>query len=508
MKSIIALTLISQVVSYPLFFPSRLQGWHDVKLDTLMCPSYASELNREAAWPQIGLRHLAATDHYEVKGTICHKTTWVKTCDFRWYGPKYITTKISYALATGPECQQAVDKASKDELETPYMPEANCNWATISDNEETFIIVKKSNIFMDPYNMVYVGTILKGGECASTVCPLEMHGGVWIPSESPRESCKLGNSIISHINPNDASRLVTEASYLVTEYRRQLPFLGACMMSMCGEVGIRFKSGEWYKIESDDGRVLSFLDSVPMCNGELTVSVHDSSATYHNLNQEILDLSAQIACISELRRAKEKNAVSNYLLSFLTPNHGGFGTAYRVLIGQLQASKATYARVKLGDLPTATKWGQLDDGSTYSSEDVTGEIFNGPLFNGNRMDNGTLRVVQNAILGQTLEDEDLYEHSAKEILHPHLTVLSSNESDVLSAFRPVGAQGDIIHAVGEWVGNGVSGFIHTIVYLVIFCGIIFLLYRCLPYFLKKRKSKSTSQMTPQMIPLQQYQFVP
>ncbi|AID53191.1 glycoprotein [Dolphin rhabdovirus] len=487
---ILLMILVSGVFGTVIFVPTGKLNWTPDSIHNLTCPSYIKIYEGHPKQMRYAVYTAPADKEMYRDGFICATTTWSVTCDFRWYGSKYISHEVVVKRTTPDQCKFAIKEYQEGLPELPTMPAESCGWNNVLTESKDYVTVTPHSVRLDPYGMVYVDSEFKDGRCSEQVCQTPNHRGIWLPKTDKGDQCSQVSASMVTLSPNRPDGKWTSSTILVSG-TKELQLSKACKLSFCGKDGFRFANGEWFSflggLEKGIEEIVKTLDRCPM---DTIIHTHNSHSDLSRIEAIAYENALQVNCYQELRRASETKKVSNFLLSFFTPLHEGLGIAHRINKGQLETASAYYTRVKLADHPTLDNLGMNSKGQTVSYKDlvpVTTEKGSGmSLFNGNTVKDGKINWVLSTIQQSIIKDLEEDTFGAEFIQHPHAKHLPSYLNETIIKEKGQGTPGDVITSIKHWAGGlwqSISaslfiGLLLILIGLVIFKVLIKYLFKC------------------------------
>ncbi|QVU40009.1 glycoprotein [Mejal virus] len=334
----------------PIFFPDTVSlDWKPVLSGSRYCPlpgeSFLDPLLKEVQHP---VKIPIGKTPPKSDGYLCHGGKWVTTCDFRWYGPKYITHSLHNLTPTMTDCFDAVRKYNTGNLINPGFPPEACGYGTITDIEQNIILITPHHVGVDDYRSVWVDDLFPTGMCRDHFCATTHSSSFWLPR--PYSKSNICAQEFSTINltisfPKDVKP--TSADLIFHSiYHPKMSGQNSCKMDFCNRTGIKLSNDEWIGLESK--LIISgtdILDLLPPCplHTEIRSTLNSGGATTLTWDtQRLLDFSL---CQNTWDKIEAKRAISPLDLSYLSAKSPGKGVAYTIINKTLHSASARYVRM-------------------------------------------------------------------------------------------------------------------------------------------------------------------
>ncbi|AMR98950.1 glycoprotein [Piry virus] len=460
---ILVVVLMTDTVlgKFQIVFPDQNElEWRPVVGDSRHCPQ-SSEMQFDGSRSQTILTGKAPVGITPSKsdGFICHAAKWVTTCDFRWYGPKYITHSIHHLRPTTSDCETALQRYKDGSLINLGFPPESCGYATVTDSEAMLVQVTPHHVGVDDYRGHWIDPLFPGGECSTNFCDTVHNSSVWIPKSQKTDICaqSFKNIKMTASYPSEGA-LVSDRFAFHSAYHPNMPGSTVCIMDFCEQKGLRFTNGEWMGLNVEQSIREKKISAIfPNCvaGTEIRATLESEGArTLTWETQRMLDYSL---CQNTWDKVSRKEPLSPLDLSYLSPRAPGKGMAYTVINGTLHSAHAKYIRT----------W--IDYGEMKEIKGGRGEYSKAPeLLWSQWFDFGPFKIGPNGLLhtGKTFKfplyligagiiDEDLHElDEAAPIDHPQMpdakSVLPEDEEIF---FGDTGVSKNPIELIQGWFSN-------------------------------------------------------
>ncbi|QDZ59980.1 glycoprotein [Harbour porpoise rhabdovirus] len=468
--TLIAILLcVTGVYSTIEFVPSGHLNWTPENVKNLTCPSFLADESVRQYGKSIGVKTAPRSKDIPHDGYICVTSQWSVTCDFRWYGSKYISNDVIRVPTTESMCRESIQKVMKGIPVVPFMPTENCGWNNVLVEEKQFTTATKHTVKKDPFGMMYIDSEFSDGKCGKEVCDAPNHMGIWIANKDNNDACSDLEVSAIDAYPSTRTRDWDADSFILTLSQKPLRIADSCKLRLCGLNGYRFKNGEWYSLTTQiDSGMQKQLDKVPNCPSDIQVHVHDSHSEAARIESLGMELALQVLCIQELRRSQDTGKVSNFLLSFLAPIHSGYGRVHRINKGKLETALGFYNKVTLARKPKLSKIGS--SGSKNIAYEDTVVMKEGSktmsLFNGNTYEDGEIKWIKNSIRTNVITDLDKEDFIASYIDHPHADHLPSKFNYTMIHKTGYGESENVFSSIQHWAGGLWQSITSTLLMLV------------------------------------------
>nr|AVZ61179.1 glycoprotein [Ictalurid rhabdovirus]AVZ61193.1 glycoprotein [Ictalurid rhabdovirus] len=427
-----------------------------------------------------------------VSGWICHAAEWKTTCDYRWYGPQYITHSIHSIRPTIEECKRSIQQLESGTDEDLGFPPQSCGWASVTTVSNKNYKVVVHPVHLEPYQGKWVDHEFVGGECDAPVCEMRGNHSIWLTNHVLKEECNQHikeTTGIMYGNVLRGDNLYVN-NFIIDEHHRVYKFKGACRMKFCGVDGIKFLRGDWVEKQ---GELARLHDDVPDCSEGTVISGHkpgvDLVDTVFNL-ENILEFTL---CEGTKAKVNRQEALTSVDLSYLAPRVGGLGSIFRVRNGTLEKGSTIYMKIDVegpivpeleGFDPRTNQsrvfWDDWElDGTTYQG-------FNGIYKGQDQMIHIPLNMIESGLVDEELQRS----FQADTIPHPHFSDDSISDDGIF--FDNTGESGNPVDAVVEWVsgwGTSLKFFGTTLIALVLLFIVVRVVITII-YCLKKPKKLS------------------
>nr|ABV45190.1 glycoprotein [Sprivivirus cyprinus]ABV45196.1 glycoprotein [Sprivivirus cyprinus] len=491
------LLLIDSNLGIPIFVPSgRNISWQPViQSFDYQCPIHGNLPNTMGlSTTKLTIKSPSVFSTDKVSGWICHAAEWKTTCDYRWYGPQYITHSIHPISPTVDECRKIIQRVASGTDEDLGFPPQSCGWASVTTVSNTNYKVVPHFVHLEPYGGHWIDHEFNGGECREKVCEMKGNHSIWITDETVQHECAKHIEEVEGIMYGNAPRgdAIYVNNFIIDRHHRVYRFGGSCQMKFCDKDGIKFARGDW--VEKTAGTLTTIYNNIPRCVDGTLVTGHrpglDLIDTVFNLENVV----EYTLCEGTKRKINKQEKLTSVDLSYLAPRIGGFGSVFRVRNGTLERGSTTYIRIEV-EGPIVDSLNGTDPKTNTSRVfwddwELDGNIYQG--FNGvYKGKDGKVHIPLNMIESGIIDDELQHAFQADIIPHPHYDDDEIREDDIF--FDNTGENGNPVDAVVEWVsgwGTSLKFFGMTLVALIL----IFLLIRCCvacTYLVRRNKRPAT-----------------
>nr|AEQ59491.1 glycoprotein [Rhabdovirus DK5533] len=464
-KILLIIIILREARSHIVLVPLDLGEWRATEASQLDCPMHGDLSNQGTQAIELKYHTASWGLKNNIAGSLCVTAKWSITCDYRWYGSKYISTVIEYLPTTPEMCKEAKRAFDRGESLAPHFPTENCGWNNVLTESQEFTTLTPHPVKLDAYSFILIDSMFEGGRCQSKECPVVFHQGMWIADQEAFGFCKdldqhrgllfktglrnsLGEIVRQEWNLN---------SVFQPEIGREKHFKGACKMSYCGNAGVRFSDREWFQLgtPSENG-IKEIIEGLPGCGEDNLIHSHDTSNTLKELAEHVDEIALNAICLQEVRRARDTKAVSDWLLSMMSPFSEGIGKVYRIHKGMLESTVGFYRKVVLEGDGTPERLGIGLDRKPVSWDQFvvkTNDTRIQSMFNGNTVVNGKIKWVKNVLGAHILDEISALEFDVPLVQHPHLDGLKFNESHTISSHHPNGKGVNFVESVTHWAGG-------------------------------------------------------
>lgn len=438
-------------------------GWNPVEVSGLTCPmtSWSSRLQPEIGNTRLGIRLLQTDSPHEVEGYFCTKVVWRSTCDFRWYGPRYITHERFLSKPESLECERHIGLYKLGEPVESGYPPAECSWNSIEDKDVQEVKITPKTLIFDPYDGKLVGPELASGVCKESPCDGRSDHQIWLLGGLQNTACPemaMDFLLINHVYLDGSSTsTVDRTSSVVMTNGHSFPLENLCRLTFCDHEGYKTPGG-WFFQPAEGGarNVIRILDDLDMCESDQKIKVPGTwggITDEHDL--EIIDSVENYICQDVIRTIKRDKRISPWELPYLAPREPGVGLVYRINRGVLESGPSTYRRGRY-----LTEQGSNLIGETLDNERIvwenwvpltdSGDVLSGP--NGMIKTKGKIYPGIPEILQVADQIGSHLEYSAQVVNHPiirDLPIIHHNDSYL---HQGRAGSGDIVHSLEEWFG--------------------------------------------------------
>nr|QUN00638.1 glycoprotein [Perhabdovirus perca] len=464
-KILLIIIIIRETRSRTVLVPLDLGEWRTTEVNQLDCPMHGDLSNQGTQAIELEYHTAAWGLKNNIAGSLCVTAKWSITCDYRWYGSKYISTVIEYLPTTPGMCREAKRTSERGELPAPHFPTENCGWNNVLTESQEFTTLVPHSVKLDAYSLILIDSMFEGGRCQAKECPTVFHQGMWIADQEAFGFCRdldkhrgllfktglknsLGDIVRQEWNLN---------SVFQPEIGREKHFKGACKMSYCGIAGVRFSDREWFQLETpSENGIGKVIDELPNCGEDNLIHSHDTSTTLRELTEYVDEVALNAICLQEVRRAQDTKTVSDWLLSMMSPFSEGIGRVYRINKGTLESTVGFYRKVVVEGDGTPQRLGVGLDRKPISWDQFvvkTNDTRVQSMFNGNTIVNGKIKWVKNVLGAHILDEISALEFDVPVVPHPHVDGLKLNESYIISSHHPNGKGVNFVESVTHWAGG-------------------------------------------------------
>nr|AEM60930.1 glycoprotein [Vesicular stomatitis virus] len=480
MKFLLLFLITIPAYSYAKFsivFPQSQKGnWKNVPATYHYCPS-SSDQNWHNDLIGIPMKVKMPKTHKAIQadGWMCHAAKWITTCDFRWYGPKYITHSIHSIQPTSEQCKESIKQTKQGTWINPGFPPQNCGYASVSDSVAVIVQATPHHVLVDEYTGEWIDSQFPDGKCKSEECETTHNSTVWFSDYKVTGLC-------------DATFVDTDITFFSEDGKKESlgkPNTGyrsnyfayekgekVCKMNYCKHAGVRLPSGVWFEFADQDAYTAA---KFPECPVGATISAPTQTSVDVSLILDVERILDYSLCQETWSKIRSKQPVSPVDLSYLAPKNPGTGPAFTVINGTLKYFETRYIRIDI-DNPIIPKMvGKVGGSQTerelwtewYPYEDV--EI--GP--------NGILKTPTGYkfplfMIGHGMLDSDLHKTSQAEVFeHPHLAEAPKQlpEGETLF-FGDTGISRNPVELIEGWFSSWKSTvvtFFFAIGVFILFC---------------------------------------
>nr|AAA42916.1 glycoprotein G [Chandipura virus] len=435
---VLLISFITPLYSYlSIAFPENTKlDWKPVTKNTRYCPMGGEWFLEPGLQEESFLSStpIGATPS-KSDGFLCHAAKWVTTCDFRWYGPKYITHSIHNIKPTRSDCDTALASYKSGTLVSLGFPPESCGYASVTDSEFLVIMITPHHVGVDDYRGHWVDPLFVGGECDQSYCDTIHNSSVWIPADQTKKNiCGQSFTPLTVTVAYDKTKEIAAGGIVFkSKYHSHMEGARTCRLSYCGRNGIKFPNGEWVslmlKLRSKRNLYFPCLKMCPTgIRGEIYPSIRWAQVLTSEI-QRILDYSL---CQNTWDKVERKEPLSPLDLSYLASKSPGKGLAYTVINGTLSFAHTRYVRMWIDGPVLKEPKGKRESPSGISSDIWTqwfkyGDMEIGP--------NGLLKTAGGYkfpwhLIGMGIVDNELHELSeANPLDHPQLPHAQSIADD-------------------------------------------------------------------------------
>ncbi|AEG25348.1 glycoprotein [Vesiculovirus jurona] len=507
--AVLSITLCDSAI--PIFFPSEPQlEWKPVLPGSRYCPqSNEMSLDPDLKKSTISVKVPIGVTPSKSDGYLCHGAKWVSTCDFRWYGPKYITHSIHNLRPTTNDCEDAIKKYEAGTLINPGFPPDSCAYATVTDSEHLVILITPHHVGVDDYRGAWVDDSFPSGVCETNQCDTTHNSSIWIPKTKTRHNiCSQTFANLSvTISYREGGAMKGADMVFHSKYHPHMVGGHICKMNFCNKQGLRLQNEEWIEIPS--GTKVGNQDLMNLfsdCKSGLEVRSTLRSEGANTLTWETQRLLDYALCQNTWDKFDNQGAVSALDLSYLAARAPGKGVAYTMINGTLHSAPTRYVRMWI-ESPSMEELKAKKESSSGVETSIWNQWF--PFKGGEIGPNGLIKAGNKYkfplyLVGMGMLDDEI---NALElggpIDHPqraHAQAVLGDEETLF--FGDTGVGKNPVELITGWF----SGWKETIMAVVAIFLLVIVLYgvlRCCPTIcvLCKRKSRHrTKDMEMQYIP--------
>ncbi|AJR28591.1 glycoprotein [Vesiculovirus radi] len=423
-------------------------------------------------------------------GLLCHGAKWVTTCDFRWYGSKYITHSLHSIRPTLSQCTEAAKAYKEGRLMAPGFPPESCGWNSVTDSELLSILVTPHHTGVDDYRGIWIDSMFPGGECKEMVCDTVQGHTIWMSTSNLTTACGVAFKQIQgqFYYLNSGHQPNKEGTFFHSPNHPNSPLSTACRKKYCNQEGIVIHTGEWIGVPWNtrirDVQLDSYTD---LCAESTEIKSTIGSAPIRVIAWEMERVMDFALCQTVWDKVNRGDPLSPLDLSYLSSRAPGKGLAYTIINETLHVAHVRYIRTYIKAPIMEEIKGSRGDRSAAESVLWTqwfpygdGEI--GP--NGLLKTNGSFKFPF-YLVGMGAIDDDLIELSnADPIDHPQKAIASVHlNTDEELFFGNTGSDSNPVEAVEGWFASWKSAGINMA--LIVLCVLLVLIFlRSLPALIK------------------------
>lgn len=341
---------LSRLSSTSYLLPSDDQAvWNPVFSSHRNCyiesrPSY----DTASTTSRIVLKTPSSLIHQKSPGWFCHVTLWTTTCDFRWYGSKYITHSIHGLRPSESICKEGIKKYISGELEQLGFPPPDCGWNSITDSSLTSIRITPHDATFDPYNEAWVDPSFPAKTCFQEPCQTAMNNTVWMSQFPISEECSLTDldvPFVESLVSNDVHD-PSKTGIIINNYGF-ISFQDSCIMNYCQLEGLRLRNGIWVAFPKG---MVNLSPPPPFC------PVHTEIKPLPETNQlkgveDVESLLKYLLCQETWNKIENNNSLTPTDMAALSPTSEGIHPTYLLLEGKLIYKNLPYKAILLTGYP-------------------------------------------------------------------------------------------------------------------------------------------------------------
>lgn len=497
--------LIGVVRSVPVIVPDDEDGeWKKVPPNYRYCPLLRSDYVSGAYQHYTVDFHLIDTvSDKPARGFLCHISEYSSHCDFRWYGPKYRSQKITRLTPNPQECMDKLRQKETGRHDWVGFPAFSCNYASVTTSKNKEVVLVPHHVKIDDYENGFVDPAFPRGVCRDSTCDTIYEDTLWLSekllSKQSPPACNL--KMVKHSGtlyvPQGEGERKLQYIQLTGDVIPTLGLGESCSMELCGKRGIRLPHGLWIGIDHEagklGGRSIVNLESIPKCAAKLTASAVGDRHQELRATWDTARVFEYALCQSTWDKLERKLRVSPLDLSYLNPTSPGPGLGFMMINGSLMMSQLTFKRlfitsrtngeIKLNEGPgKSIKWKRWEP---------HGSLLLGP--NGMIKAGNTVKLPF-YILGIGSIDEDISKAEEGNIIPHHEIKKDFSLHPVVDRYgwKPEGESGDLVKSFSDSFGSLFHiGFLFWVIpVLAGVLGVLFVI-KCL-LGMRKKGSRSTS----------------
>ncbi|AFH89679.1 glycoprotein [Vesiculovirus bogdanovac] len=407
-------------------------------------------------------------------GYLCHGAKWVTTCDYRWYGAKYITHSLHPLRPSTSQCFDAIKAYREGTLLSPGFPPESCGWNSVTDSELLSIQITPHHSGVDDYRGVWIDSMFPKGECDQRICDTVQEHSIWIAANNVSSACSIAFKQLegyfyyrnSGIQPNK------DGTFFHSSHHPNSPMSSCCRIKYCNQEGLRLHTGEWigvaWNTKIRDVTLDSYTDT---CPGGTEVKSTIGSSPTRVVAWEMERIMDFALCQNVWDKVNRGEQLSPLDLSYLSSRAPGKGLAYTIINETLHVAHVRYIRTWIKGPVLKEIKGRR--GSSSAAEDTLwiqwfpfGDNQIGP--NGLLKSNGTFKFPF-YLVGVGALDEDLIEMANADPVD-HLQRVDAEthmRGDEELFFGDTGVSKNPIESVEGWFSNWISGLFN--ISIIVLC---------------------------------------
>nr|AEM60936.1 glycoprotein [Vesicular stomatitis virus] len=476
----------SSWAKFAIVFPQSQKGeWKDVPPNYRYCPSSADQ-NWHGDLLGVNIRAKIPKAHKAIKadGWMCHAAKWITTCDYRWYGPQYITHSIHSFVPTQAQCEESIKQTKEGVWINPGFPPKNCGYASISDAESVIVQATAHTVMIDEYSGDWLDSQFPTGRCKETICETIHNSTLWYADYKVTGLCDSA-LVSTEVTFYSEDGLVTSIGRQNTGYRSNyFPYekgAAACRMKYCTYDGIRLPSGVWFEMVDKE-----LLDSaqMPECQAGLTISAPTQTSVDVSLILDVERMLDYSLCQETWSKVHNGQPISPVDLGYIAPKNPGAGPAFTIINGTLKYFDTRYLRIDI-DGPVLKKMAGKISG-TLTERELWTEWF--PYEDVEIGPNGVLKTPEGYkfplyMIGHGLLDADLQKTSQAEVFHhPQIAeAIKKLPDDETLFFGETGISKNPVELIEGWFSNWRSS-VMAVVFAIALLVVLVLIVRIIVAF--------------------------
>ncbi|AJR28527.1 glycoprotein [Carajas virus] len=490
---ILCIGILPAIGKITISFPQSLKGdWRPVPKGYNYCPTSADK-NLHGDLIDIGLRLRAPKSFKGISadGWMCHAARWITTCDFRWYGPKYITHSIHSFRPSNDQCKEAIRLTNEGNWINPGFPPQSCGYASVTDSESVVVTVTKHQVLVDEYSGSWIDSQFPGGSCTSPICDTVHNSTLWHADHTLDSICDqefVAMDAVLFTESGKFEEFGKPNSGIRSNYFPYESLKDVCQMDFCKRKGFKLPSGVWFEIEDAEKSHKAQVElKIKRCPHGAVISAPNQNAADINLIMDVERILDYSLCQATWSKIQNKEALTPIDISYLGPKNPGPGPAFTIINGTLHYFNTRYIRVDIAGPVTKEITGFVSGTSTsrvlWDQWFPYGENSIGP--------NGLLKTASGYkyplfMVGTGVLDADIHKlGEATVIEHPHAKEAQKvvDDSEVIF-FGDTGVSKNPVEVVEGWFSGwrsslmSIFGIILLIVCLVLIVRILIALKYC------------------------------
>ncbi|AXQ04773.1 putative glycoprotein [Culex rhabdo-like virus Los Angeles] len=480
-------SLSSWAAAEHLLFPISVDlQWHPTMTSNLKCPS-GQKYHKINTGVRIPVKIPNLGNSPSVSGHVCTATILTTSCSTGFFGGTTLTLLSSPSTLTESECQDSISEYLIGNIMSNEHPSPVCSWMKNSSTSRKIITVTPMRVYYDPYHNKLLSSIFLTGECTSSFCLTVFGNKVWISSESITSYCKD-----RHMEPSSLILYQSNKTFSVL-WSSELDtssLVAPCIMTFCGEKGIRFDTGNWVALDKAEipriDWVGEYFYNLVDCPVDSTINIVDQQERLHYAMLSLTENFFDEECMLTKSKLNDGLRVSRIELQTFIPRVPGYFPVYMYSPGSFLVSTSKYKLVNAVPVSEFPYVGFFDhDGREYTwnywkVSNVT-NIIDGP--------NGLYVINKTLIYGMNDIDEykTIYQLSGK---HKILTIdqLENKSSAPLVFPSSVDYQFSDDASLSDVVWNSSKHFmLYIMIILSVLMSAIWLIFLCLKkqHFIKR-----------------------